>query len=182
MVLRILLLLCLTFPLLSLSCGRDAEPDSPAESDTFQVKATGGLNFDISGTTDAGLIYYPATKKTVLAIEFVAPRGQWRRWVFNIWNYNREGVRDKLYLVYSPPPGSPVVITDEAVSGSLLTDASSIGWVDFNSGQIEFEYYGTDRVRGTFVAILKTNDPRLPLKEDVRLEGTFDTTYNKVTK
>ncbi len=182
MILRTLVLVCLCFPLLSLSCGRDAEPDSPAGENTFQVKATGGLNFEVRGTANAGLIYYPVKKETVLAIEFIAPAGQWRRCNFNVWNKNREGVRDKLYLVYSPPPGSPAVITDEAVSGSLMPDAGSTGWVDFNSGQIEFEYYGTDRVRGSFVAIMKTNDPRLPRKEDVRLEGTFDTFYNKITK
>ncbi|MPR32356.1 hypothetical protein [Salmonirosea aquatica] len=182
MVLRSLILICLSFPLLSLSCSRDDSPESPAGDDTFRAVATGGLNFDVSGTTKAALVYYPSPKKTVLTLELVAPEGQWRRLVFNVWNYNREGVRDKLYLVYSPPPGSPTVTTDEAVSGSLMPDASSIGWVDFNSGQIEFEYYGTDRVRGTFIANLKTNDPRLPLKETVVLEGRFDTSYNKITK
>ena len=182
MILRTLMVLCLCFPLLSLSCSRDTEPESPASDDTFRAKATGGLTFDVRGNVKAGLVYYPVKKETVLTIELVAPDGEWRRTVFNVWNFNREGVRDKLYLVYSPPPGSPAVATDEAVSGSLMPDASSIGWVDFNSGQIEFEYYGTDRVRGTFIAILKTNDPRLPLKEDVRLEGTFDTSYTRITK
>ncbi len=177
MLLRTLLLLCVSFPLLSLSCSRDREPTPTPGDGTFSATATGGLTFNVSGTTKAGLVYYAAKKETVLTLEFIAPDNLWRRFVLNVWNLNREGVRDKLYLVY---PGTS--LPDEAVSGSLMHDASSTGWVDFNAGQIQFEYYGTDHVRGTFDAILKSNDPRLPKVEDIKVTGSFDTAYQRITK
>ena len=177
MLLRTLLLLCVSFPLLSLSCSRDREPDALPGDGTFTVTGTGGLTFNVSGNTKSGLVYYAAKKETVLSLEFIAPDNRWRRFVLNVWNHNREGVRDKLYLVF-PGTSTP----DEAVSGSLSPDASSIGWVDFNAGQIEFEYYGTDRVRGTFDAILNSNDPRLPKVEPIKVTGSFDTAYQKITK
>ncbi len=113
----------------------------------------------------------------MLTLEFIAPGNQWRRFVLNVWNHNRDGVRDKLYLV-SPGTSLP----DETVSGSLNPDPSSIGWVDFNAGQIQFEYYGTDQVRGTFDAILKSNDPRLPTVEPIKVTGSFDTVFIRITK
>ncbi len=177
MLLRTLLLLFLTFPLLSLSCSGDREPDVTPGDGTFTATATGGLTFSVSGATKAGLVYYAAKKETVMTIELIAPDNRWRRFVFNVWNQNREGVREKLYLVY---PGTS--LPDEAVSGSLMPDASSTGWVDFNAGQIQFEYYGTDQVRGTFDAILKSNDPRLPKVEDIKVTGSFDTAYINITK
>ncbi|WP_373513104.1 hypothetical protein [Persicitalea sp.] len=177
MLLRTLSLICLSLTLLSLSCGRDPEPDVIPGDGTFTANATGGLSFNVSGEAKAGVIYYAVKKETVLSIELVAPDNRWSRFVFNVWNYNREGVRDKLYLVY---PGTS--LPDEAVSGSLRPDASSTGWVDFNAGQIQFEYYGTDRVRGTFDAILKSNDPRLPKVEDIKVTGSFDTSFQRINK
>ncbi len=177
MLLRTLLLLCVSFPLLSLSCSRDREPDATPSDGTFTVVGTGGLSFNVSGATKSGLVYYTVKKETVLTLEFIAPDNRWRRFVLNVWNMNREGVRDKLYLV-SPGTSLP----DEAVSGSLSPDASSIGWVDFNAGQIQFEYYGTDQVRGTFDAILNSNDPRLPKVEPIKVTGSFDTAFNRITK
>ncbi len=63
MLLRTLLLLFFTFPLVSLSCSRDREPEPTPSDGTFTVSGTGGLTFNVSGDTKSGLVYYAAKKK-----------------------------------------------------------------------------------------------------------------------
>lgn len=190
MALKTLLLLSLTFPLLSLSSTRNAQ--TAALDGTCRVTATGGLGLDVRGTAWAGLRQYtyrgvPDTRgyardgqpTTMLTIRLIAPGSQWHTLFVTVTNHNSRTVMDKLYhwtpIDYRGGEG----LRDENVECRLeLTDGPEY-W-DLDYGEISFEYYGGNRVRGTFnfeVLHMFYRRAEPDASKRCRLSGSFDTAY-----
>ena len=85
----------------------------------------------------------------MLSIRLIAPGSQWHSLNMTVTNYNSLNVRDKLYLWTPIDYRNNEPLRDENVDCRLELTAGPEYW-DLDRGQIDFEYYGHDRVRGTF--------------------------------
>ena len=194
MLIRPLLLIVLWFPLTSLSSSGERNPGSVAN--TFRVTATGGLRFDVRGSVHARLHTYtyravPDTRgwprngqpTTMLSIRLNAPGSQWHSLYMTVTNYNSLNVRDKLYSWTYIDYRNNEPLRDENVECHLkLTNSNADSW-DLNNGQIDFEYYGHNRVRGTFTfdmihRFYRRAEP--DASKASRFSGSFDTEFDNV--
>ena len=179
-----ILMIPLSLVILLTACSEEDEPaEETADQGAFEMKCTGGLRFEASGTMDVSLFIKTDLNQAVLVPSFHAPDGQWTDLHFNIWNDGDE-VADKLYLIYPYEPGEEYVDTGEAVS-AVLHNAEfqyPFGWNSVEKGQIEFEYYSSNRVKGWFHFIMPSNVPRDPEVEDITISGTFDAPYTTHTQ
>ena len=186
---RTILLIFLSFPLLSLSCSKEKEP--PPVDETLgkcQVKATGGVNFDASGTTRItfkseiykgipGTIGYvnDGQQEARLYINLDAGDKEWYSLRIDIGKNKSKDIPSRLY-VDTHRTVAELVAADEFVYCYMKLANGPEYW-EFEAGQVDIEHYDEDQMRGSFSIIMHhmfydKNDPD-PGKVCV-LNGTFD--------
>ncbi len=189
LLLRSVFFLCLSFPLLSLSCSKDKEP-SPTDDTLGKciVKATGGVNFDASGTarvTFRSNIYkgMPGTvgydndgqQQAWLQFGLFAGDKEWYSLTIDLHKRNSKDIPSRLYV------GEHLTVAESVAAEEIVYCYMELvkghEYWDIKAGQIDIEHYDKDQIRGSFSIIMHhmfydKNDPD-PGKVCV-LNGTFD--------